>query len=395
MAQLIFHEDKINCLEDIVSLCPFHAIEIKEGHLTTNAGCKMCSVCVKRAPKGAIELQKDAEKQVDKSAYKGILVFADQTNGVVHPVTYELLNKANQLKKDCVQPVYALLLGHNVAHCAEDLLHYGADKVYVYDQEELKDFLIDIYTDVFEDAVKYILPSSILVGATPVGRQLAPRLAARIHTGLTADCTVLKMKENTDLVQIRPAFSGNIMAQIITPNHRPQMATVRYKVMDAPCYKENIVRNIEQRSLPHIKSKISLLNTEEKPLAKSIETADVLVVAGRGVKKQQDLDMLQTLADLLHGRLACTRPLQEKGFMDAKDQVGLSGRTVRPKLIITCGVSGAIQFVAGMDHSETIVAIDKDENAPIFKTAHIGLVGDLYEIVPLLIEKIKEREGAL
>lgn len=216
-----------------------------------------------------------------------------------------------------------------------------------------------------------------------------------MKTGLTADCTILEMEDNSDLNQIRPAFGGNIMAHIKTPNHRPQMATVRYKIMNAPERKDEeegiIIDCASTNSM--VDSQIEVLDILKKEAEESIESADVLVVAGRGVKNESDLEMLQKLADLLHGKLACTRPLVENGFMSAKQQIGLSGRTVRPKLIITCGVSGAIQFTAGMDHSDQIVAIDMDPDAPIFKNANYGLVGDLYEIVPSLIEKIEAKKG--
>jgi electron transfer flavoprotein alpha subunit len=246
-------------------------------------------------------------------------------------------------------------------------------------------------TTVFHDFVQNIKPTVILLGATPIGRQLAPRLAARLRTGLTADCTKLDINENTDLVQIRPAFGGNIMAQILTPNHRPQMATVRYKVMDAPERNEiesgEIIECMINSS--ELECKTQILKIIEKEKEKFIESADVLVVAGRGIKQSKDLHMLKELADLLGGQLACTRPLAEANWLEAKRQVGLSGRTVRPKLIITCGVAGSVQFVAGMNKSDNIIAINNDENAPIFKVANYCLTGDLYEIIPNLIDKIK------
>ncbi|WP_286638787.1 electron transfer flavoprotein subunit alpha/FixB family protein, partial [Faecalibaculum rodentium] len=196
--------------------------------------------------------------------------------------------------------------------------------------------------------------------------------------------------------QIRPAFGGNIMAHIKTPNNRPQMATVRYKIMNAPERMPGESGEIVNRHMPSGKlvSRVEVLDIVEKPKEESIENADVLVVAGRGVKKPEDLQMLQELADLLDGQLACTRPLVEAGIMDAKTQIGLSGRTVRPKLIITCGVSGAVQFTAGMNHSDQIFAINTDPEAPIFKTANYCLVGDLYEVVPELIQRIEARKGA-
>lgn len=217
-----------------------------------------------------------------------------------------------------------------------------------------------------------------------------------MKTGLTADCTILEMEENTDLSQIRPAFGGNIMAHIKTPNNRPQMATVRYKIMNAPEYQpEETGTIIDELINPEkLASHVEVLDIVKKPKEKMIENADVLVVAGRGVKKPEDLEMLQELADLLGGQIACTRPLVEAGVLPATTQIGLSGRTVRPKLIITCGVSGAVQFTAGMDHADTIVAINADASAPIFKVAHYGLVGDLYDVIPELITKVKEQRKA-
>lgn len=232
----------------------------------------------------------------------------------------------------------------------------------------------------------------MLVGGTSTGRSLAPRAACRFRTGLTADCTKLDISESTDLDQIRPAYGGNIMAHINTPRHRPQFATVRYKIFSIPEKSANPAGKVHICDTASLKldSKITITSVEPKSLEKGIEDCEVLVVAGRGVKKAEDLDMLRELADLLGGKLASTRALVEAGWMDAKCQIGLSGRTVKPKLIITCGVSGAIQFVAGMNGSEKIIAINSDVYAPIFNVAHIGITGDLYKIIPELISRIKE-----
>ena len=242
--------------------------------------------------------------QVDKSTWRGILVYADHVEGALHPVTFELLGKARELAAEIGHPVYALLLGDGVKAAAEELTHWGADRVLVYDQPALRDFRLDVYTAAFADAVAHLRPTAILVGATTVGRQLAPRVAARLHTGLTADCTVLKMEKNTDLVQIRPAFGGNIMAQIITPNHRPQMATVRYKVMDAPARQAQGSGIIESRALPpeKLQSGVTVLSVTPKPAEVGIEHADVLVVAGRGLRKESDLQLLKDLAEELGAR---------------------------------------------------------------------------------------------
>lgn len=398
MPRLVIHQEKITDAKALQKLCPFGAIDVDDaGQVAINAACKMCRICVKKGPAGAVVYEEDTKViAIDKSLWKGVLVYVDHVDGEIHPVTYELIGKAKELASVTHQPVYALFLGHEIMDKSQELLHYGVDQVYVYDQPELARFKIDAYCTAFCDFIDLMKPSSILVGATTVGRQLAPRVAARMRTGLTADCTVLKMEESTDLIQIRPAFGGNIMAQIFTPNHRPQMATVRYKVMDAPVRQEKAKGEIILRQLPskNLASLIDVLDVKRKPPEQSIEAAEVLVVAGRAIKKQADLDMVNELCDLLAGQMACTRPLVESGWVEAKRQVGLSGRTVRPKLIITLGVSGAIQFVAGMDHADTIVAINTDEKAPIFKVAHYGLVGDLYQILPQLIQQLKNKKEA-
>ena len=397
VAKLVIHPEKIGDTAAFIRLCPFGALEERDGTVQVSAACKMCRLCVRKGPPGAAEYVEDtAAPAVDKSQWSGVAVYADHEEGVLHPVTFELIGKARELAAVIRQPVRVLLMGGGVSQAAHELLHYGADEVYVCDDPALRHFSIEPYAAVFEAFIAQTRPAAILVGATAVGRQLAPRVAARLKTGLTADCTVLEMNENTDLVQIRPAFGGNIMAEIVTPNHRPQMATVRYKVMNAP---ERSPHSSGQIVRLHIdptclKGGVQVLEAAPKPEEKYIESADVLVVAGRGVKKEEDLAMLEELASLLGGQLACTRPMAEAGWIDARRQVGLSGRTVRPRLIITCGVSGAIQFVAGMDHAETIVAINRDEKAPIFRVAHYGLVGDLYEIVPHLLGQLRERKEA-
>ncbi len=263
--------------------------------------------------------------------------------------------------------------------------------MFVYDHPELKDFDIEKYANCFADFIERIRPSSILVGATNVGRCLAPRVAARFHTGLTADCTRLEMKENTDLVQIRPAFGGNIMAQIINPYRRPQFCTVRYKIFDSPEKVENPTGSVERVQIKDewLESSTEILAVHEKEKELDISEADVIVAVGRGLKSADDIGMVQELADLLGGVVACSRPLVEAGIFDAKHQIGLSGKTVKPKLIITLGISGAIQFTSGMNSSECIIAVNSDPEAQIFDVCHYGIVGDIYDVVPKLIKMIK------
>jgi electron transfer flavoprotein alpha subunit len=395
MARLVIHNEKITDKEAFIRICPFDALEIKEGFIHINSACKMCKLCIRKGPEGAAEIIEEQIKTIDKAAWKGIAVYVDHEDGDIHPVTLELIGKARELAVKINQPVYCIFIGAGIVDKARELLHYGVETVYVYDHKSFKHFRIDTYTSAFEDFIKNVKPTAILVGATNVGRQLAPRVAARFRTGLTADCTVLDICENTDLVQIRPAFGGNIMAEIQTPNARPQLSTVRYKVMNAPERNSEEKGRITVCDLSNVvlASDIEVIDVVAKAREKFIENADVLVVAGRGVKSQDDLYMIYELADLLGGEAACTRPLVEMGWFEAKKQIGLSGRTVRPKLVITCGVSGSVQFAAGMNNSEMIVAVNKDDKAPIFKISHYGIVGDLYEVLPRLIAKIKAEKG--
>ncbi len=375
----------------LVEICPFGAISYNDGKLDISSACKMCKMCVKKG-EGVISYEEEVKAQIDKDQWNGICVYVDHLAGKIHRVTYELLGKAVELAKVTGHPVYALMIGASMGDSAKKLLHYGADKVFVYDRPEFADFRIEPYTEAFCDFIERVKPSSILVGATNIGRQLAPRVAARRRAGLTADCTVLEMKENTDLVQIRPAFGGNIMAQIISPDTRPQFCTVRYKVFSEPSPSAEAKGEIVKLeiSTDKLKSDIEVSSYVDKPKDIDISEADVVVAVGRGASGEALRQMAQELADLLGGVVACTRPLVEGNIFDAKRQIGLSGRTVKPKFIICLGISGAVQFAAGMKSSDCIVAINSDKNAPIFDVAHYAVVGDVNEIVPQLIANIKE-----
>lgn len=395
MAKLVVNQNKITDVDELIKICPFGAMENKGGKLEINSGCKMCRICVKKGPKGAVEYVEEEIKGIDKSLWRGVAVYVDHVEGEIHPVTFELIGKARELASKINHPVYCIFMGHNIKDKGEELLYYGVDEVFVYDYEELEAFRIEPYTEVFEDFINCTKPAVILVGATTIGRSLAPRVAARFKTGLTADCTVLDIKENTDLIQIRPAFGGNIMAQIVTPNNRPQLATVRYKVMSAPHKNPESSGKMSLCEIDrnNLRSNIEVQNVIPKKKEKGISDAEVIIAVGRGLKAEKDMAMIRELAELLGGEIGVTRPLIEAGWVDAKRQIGLSGRTVRPKLIITCGISGSVQFSAGMRNSEYIFAINKDEKAPIFKVAHYGVIGDIYEIIPQLIEKIKQERG--
>lgn len=373
------------------ALCPFGAIAYEKGRISIGMGCKLCKLCVRNSD-GAITWEAEEAPVVDKSSWRGIAVFVEQFKGKIHGVTLELLGKARDLAKVTGHPVYAFAIGSGVSSLARDLSSYGADKVFVYDDPALESFLIEPYAACFSDFIRKVRPSSILVGATNVGRSLAPRVAARFRTGLTADCTSLEMMADTDLIQIRPAFGGNIMARIRTPRTRPQFCTVRYKIFSKPERRDapvNLVPMEVTRAMTESGSRI--LDIVEKPQDVDISEAESIVQCGRGVKSRDDLAMVEELANLLHARMACTRPLVENGWFGPKQQIGLSGRTVKPKLLVCVGVSGAVQTVAGMKGSGCIIAINNDSSAPIFDTAHYGFVGDLYRIVPFLTELIKAK----
>lgn len=391
MAKIVINQDKVTEMKKVLDICPFSAIELNDGKLEIGAGCKMCKICVKTGPKGVFEFVEDEVIKIDKDKWKGIAVYVDHHEGDIHPVTFELIGKAKEMAKKINQPVYCIFVGSNLEGKTDALLSYGVDNVFVYDYKDLKEFKIEPYTACVEDFIKEVKPTILLFGGTTIGRSLAPRLAARFKTGLTADCTILDVQENTDLDQIRPAFGGNIMAHIHTPNHRPQFATVRYKIFSAPEKVDHptgkvTLCNIDENKL---KSDINVLEINNKTKEVGIEDAEVIIVGSRAIKKKEDMEMLYKLADLLGGQVAGTRPLVESGWIDAKKQIGLSGRTVKPKLIITCGVSGAIQFVAGMNGSECIISINKDEKAPIFDTAHYAIVGDVYDVIPRLIKDLE------
>ena len=394
MGRLVINQKLVNAenAKEIIKICPFGAIAYENGKLDISSACKMCKICTKKSG-GVIEYREEEPKNiVDKSKWNGICVYADHNGGKIHRVTYELCAKAKELAKVTGHEVYALIIGSNVGECAQKLLYYGVDKVFVYDNPGFESFKIEPYTAAFYDFVQKIKPSSVLVGATNLGRQLAPRIAAKCRAGLTADCTVLEMKPNTDLVQIRPAFGGNIMAQIISTNTRPQFCTVRYKVFNEPKPQETasgeiIAMKTEEAMLA---SAIDILSSSAKPKDIDISEADVIVAVGRGASSETMRAYASELAELLGGMVACSRPLVESNIFDAKHQIGLSGRTVKPKFIICLGISGAVQFAAGMKGADTIVAVNSDKAAPIFDVADYTLVGDVQEIVPALIAKIKE-----
>ncbi len=314
-----------------------------------------------------------------------ILVLGEQNYGVIHPVTYELLQKAQELAKEMKGSVECLILGpQNLA--VEDIAYHGADLVYYMEHECFQQADEFLYKQNIEVVLRRLSPEVVLIGATAFGRSLAPRIAGAMNTGLTADCTDLKVDANGQLIQIRPAFSDNILAYIRTST-RPQMATIRYKEFNESIRDSSLPVNITK-----IKPDITVNpNTEvlsHEPIgAVDITKVDVIVAAGRGFRKKEDLAMAQNLADSLGGVVAVSRALVDAGMAQSQIQVGYSGHRVKPKIYFACGISGAPQHLAGMKESDIIIAVNNDASAPIFKVADIGYVGDIYEILPKLAKR--------
>ncbi len=322
----------------------------------------------------------------------GVLVYAETTDSKIHPVSFELLGKAREIAEKLGLSVWSVIIGFGVRQSARELIYYGADRVYVYDHESLKDFNVLVYKEILVKLVRETNPEVFLIGATPLGRSLAPRVAAALDTGLTADCTDLWVDEDGDLIQVRPAFTGNILAHIKTVS-RPIMSTIRYRVMPMPKRDEGrrgeiIIKDPPEKIDARIRS-LGIVSRRKVNLA----DAEVIVSGGRGLKSKEDLKMLEELAELLGGVLGVSRPLVDEGWIAKDHQVGFSGNTVKPRLYIACGISGSPQHLAGMRDSETIVAINIDPSAPIFRHADYGVVGDLYEVVPKLISMIRKVKG--
>jgi len=324
--------------------------------------------------------------------YKGVMVFAEQKDGKIHPVSYELLGKGRDIADKLGVKLSCVLLGFQMKNEVNELIYQGADKIFLYDHPSLKEFDTIRYKQNIVNLVKEENPEIFLLGATHLGRSLGPRIAVALKTGLTADCIDLKVDEEGNLIQIRPAFSGNILAHIKTKT-RPQMSTVRYKVMEKrerdPTRKGEIIMKdaevIENSGMKILK--------KEKAGEVNVTEADILVSGGRGLKKPDDFKILRELADFLGGVVGSSRPLVDEGWIGREHQVGFSGNTVKPKLYFACGISGAPQHLAGMRDSDIIVAINTDPSAPIFKVADYGIVGDLYEVVPKLVDVIRKNKN--
>ena len=388
-------KEKWNGCEACLPSCPYDAIEMVDGIAWINEKCTICLACIEACPLEAIIQEESAIElpDLDKDIYSGIWAFAEQRNGKVSTVAMELLGAGRKLAEKTGEKVTAVLLGHDMEGAARQLIHFGADEVLYVDDPSLAQFNDDPYASVLSDLILEHKPSIVLAGATFMGRSFIPMVASRVNTGLTADCTGLDIDPETgDLLQTRPAFGGNIMATIICPRHRPQMATVRHKVMAAlpeDSHRKgevHIIRGIDEKNMD-CRTRVKEV-VEEIMDTVNLAEADIIVSGGRGLGGPEGFKVIEELALALDGAVGASRSAVDSGWIPYSHQVGQTGKTVQPKLYIACGISGAVQHLAGMQASDVIVAINKDADAPIFDVATYGLVGDVFQIIPEIIRSM-------
>ncbi len=386
--------DKCVGCELCLKACAYDAIVIIDKIAEIDMDkCTLCGACVSACPFDAILIRKFGQKSIDRSQYKNIWVFAEQKNNEIAPVVYELLGKGSELAQQRECDLVAVLLGHNVEELSKELIAFGADKVLVIDDLRLKDFLDLPYAKALTELANKHKPEIILSGASVVGRSFIPRVAVELHAGLTADCTGLEIDPDTNnLLQTRPAFGGNILATIVTPNHLPQMATVRHKVMDPlerDDSREGTVIN-ETIDFSDLKDDTKFLEfVKDESQMVNLTEADLVVTGGRGLKSKDNFAIIEDLAKVLDGAVGASRASVDADWISYPHQVGQTGKTIKPKIYIAVGISGAIQHLAGMQSSDYIIAINRDPDAPIFKVADLGLVGDLFEIIPQITKKLR------
>jgi len=376
--------------------CPFGAITVEDGLAIVGDTCTLCGACVESCDVNALSLNvKPKQAQDNLAAWAGVMVFCEFRKGELAPVSLELLGVGRNLADKRGVQLSALLLGYETGEIAQLLIGHGADVVYLADHEALQEFRDDCYSAVTAAVIREYKPEIVLAGATAIGRSFIPGVATTLNAGLTADCTRLEIREEDGaLLQTRPAFGGNIMATIVSESSRPQMATVRPKVMKGLQLDESRtgrilkIRPTEQQ----LQSRVQVIESVVAEAGRvNIQEADILISGGRGLESEKGFDLIRELAETMGAKVSASRAVVDAGWIPYPHQVGQTGKTVAPKLYIACGISGAVQHVAGMQSAETIVAINRDEHASIFNVADYGIVGDLFEIIPKLIRKIEER----
>ncbi len=390
-------QDKCTGCGTCVDSCPFDAIEMREGRAFINEYCNACTTCLPVCPEGAItETEAAASVSAEKFAdYRDVLVFAEQRGGRAAPVSLELLGAGRRLADELGSQLLAVLLGADEAE-ARELVRWGADRVYLCSDPVFGRFNDDTYAGALLRIIEEQRPSIVLAGATPVGRSFIPRVAARLRTGLTADCTSLEIDGETgNLLQIRPAFGGNIMASILCPDYRPQMATVRPRVMKRGRYDADRAGEIIHADFKGLNSRTKVMETvkEVSEVSVNLHEADIIVSGGRGAGGEKGFKLLQELAEAIGGAVGASRAAVDEGWIPYSHQVGQTGKTVNPKIYFACGISGAVQHLVGMQSSDIIIAVNRNPDAPIFNVATYGIVGDMFEIVPMLTAKIRELKG--
>ncbi len=375
--------------------CPFGAITIVDKIAEIGDECTLCGACVDQCNVEAIIIQRKKIEDVDLSQFQDVWIVAELKDNSIRNVSFELLGKAKELANELSQKTCVLLLGDNVKRFSEEFAKRGADKIYIAEHEALKDYYTGTYSAVITGIISKYNPNIVLYPATINGRDLAPRVAANLQLGLTADCTGLSIQDGL-LLQTRPAFGGNIMADIICPTTRPQMATVRPNVMEQASVQDN--RDAEIIEVP-VKVELQGLKVKTKEIISGTAAecgipvceADTIVSGGRGVGNKENFKLIEELASVLNAAVGASRAAVDLGWIPKSQQVGQSGNTVSPKIYIACGISGTIQHLVGMKSSDIIIAINKDPEAPIFQFANYGIVGDLCEILPLLTKAIKKK----
>lgn len=386
--------------ETCIESCPYTAIIMKEGKAFITEYCQLCRACLSVCPEGAIiEVTEESDIKPPEGPYpgeySGVWVFAEQRDGKVASVALELLGIGRKLADDKSVELSAVLFGSNESE-ARELIKWGADRVYHCQDPIFDRFNDEPYSQLLSLLITEHKPEIVLAGATPLGRSFFPRVAARLRTGLTADCTSLSIdKETGNLLQVRPAFGGNIMATIVCPSRRPQMATVRPRVMKKGEYREDRkgeIISIEAKGL-HSRTRVIESVKEASEVSVNLQEADVIVSGGRGLGDPKGFKLLAELAELLGGAVGASRAAVDEGWIPYSHQVGQTGKTVCPKIYIACGISGAVQHLVGMQSSDIIIAINKNPEAPIFNVANYGIIGDVYEVLPLLIKKLKTMKG--
>ncbi len=397
---VVVNEEKCKGCKLCVAACPYAAINIQEEKAVLNAGCTNCGACIDSCEFGAIGLEGSQERiRMDVASFEGIYVFIEQGNQTASKVSLELLGKARGLANEFSrqgknQLVTAVLIGYELSSIADELIYYGADHVIIVKDEPFRMYQTDIYTKAIVQIAREKKPEILLFGATPQGRDLAPRVANRLRTGLTADCTALEIcTEEGILLQTRPAFGGNIMATIVCPDNRPQMATVRPGVMkkdlrdpERTGTKEVMTIDLDEKDF--ITRILDIVASTKKHV--KLEDAKIIVAGGHGVNSPQGFKILETLAAELGAEVGASRAAVDAGWIGQDHQIGQTGKTVQPDLYIACGMSGSIQHLAGMSQSKYVISINSDKKSPIVSASDVTFIGDLFQVVPMLTDKIRE-----